>query len=390
MALKDFLDSHPATILAGVGVAVASTTVGVTNYVTGQQIENEKIKIEIAYKSDIASLKARLVSIERKIGVDEKSYFDVSRLILTPDRVRELDPTYKNMAAGAFFVVEPNMHHWKYSLTSEFELMKATLSDSGSKPVMGSFANALGKSNLHLWRGDEAFVIHAHPKKGFEAIAPKQISFFPYVTVQVIGVEEYMEILSDAVGQDDSKLPTTLERLDALGKNSDTQLTDMENVLATSPPETSGALDSKAVDASLSNPAEFGAKVERAGETKLEAEELLADLFRADLAGFLLAGVVHQTFFFPQMLSGSQSVLNTVQKKGNVLYVQSRLEFKSIEIEGRAGETPFFVDREVFLVTNPKALAFVTVQVPSVDGRSEAFSWVGQRLSGFRVPLGPR
>ncbi len=64
MALKDFIDSHPLAVLVGLSVAVASTTAGVTNYVAGQRIENEKTKIEVEYKSEISTLKTRLASIE--------------------------------------------------------------------------------------------------------------------------------------------------------------------------------------------------------------------------------------------------------------------------------------------------------------------------------------
>lgn len=381
MALKDFIDSHPLAVLVGLSVAVASTTAGVTNYVTGQRIENEKTKIEVEYKSEISTLKIRLASIERKLGSDEKGFFDVSQLVITQDRVKELDSSYKRMGGGVFFIAEPSMRDWKYSLTSELELAKVILGETDTDAMFSKLAPALGKPNVHLWRRSDTLVIHPKPKKGLEGIAPKKLVFFPSVLVQTLNTEDLPGIVSELhkTLNEDSEIEAISKRIDALHQETKKM----------SPLTATQASDPIGQQSNAPQPAqdERSAKIGSTGATKLETEEALAQLFRGDMAAIMLAGLIAQTMKLPQMFPGAQAALGSVQKKGNVLYVQSRTEFNDIEIDGKTGENKLFVDQEFFIVTNPKTIFVVKVQIPSIDGRSDAFPWIGQWLSGFRVLL---
>jgi hypothetical protein len=98
MGLKQFIDSSPLVALVGVAVAVGSATAAVTGFFAGQRAEVErtefkieKDRIDVDTKGQIASLQTRLASIERRVGSEDRSFFDVTRLIVTPDRIKELD-----------------------------------------------------------------------------------------------------------------------------------------------------------------------------------------------------------------------------------------------------------------------------------------------------------
>ena len=142
MGLKEFIETNPMIALLGVAITVGSTTAGVVTYFAGQKADVEKARIEseikiekgrleteiknevLASKTEIATLKTKLASIERRVGPEGPSFFDVTKLIVTPDGIKTLDPSYKTMAGGTFFIAEPSTRKWQYSHTSELEIMK--------------------------------------------------------------------------------------------------------------------------------------------------------------------------------------------------------------------------------------------------------------------------
>jgi len=91
MPLKEFIEAHPLSVFLGIVIATISGTAGFVTYVESSKYDSAKISLEIEHKSEVLALKTRLVSIERRLGEDEKTYFDVSRLVITPDQVKALD-----------------------------------------------------------------------------------------------------------------------------------------------------------------------------------------------------------------------------------------------------------------------------------------------------------
>ena len=152
---------------------------------------------------------------------------------------------------------------------------------------------------------------------------------------------------------------------------------------ADAPPVTNGAAGKSAprpADASSAATADEG-------DRQIATEQLLEGLFRGDIAQAMLMGLIGQNYGFTQMIDGSQATLKSVQKKGNVLYVQTSLKFNAAKLVGFDKPMDLTVEREIFVVSNSKHMYLVVVEVPSVDGRSPAYNWVGQWLSSVRIPV---
>ncbi|HEX8625923.1 MAG TPA: hypothetical protein VF782_12735, partial [Allosphingosinicella sp.] len=85
-----------------------------------------------------------------------------------------------------------------------------------------------------------------------------------------------------------------------------------------------------------------------------------------------------------QVIPEANLDITSIEKRGNVLYAQSRLKIGGGEKQqGKA----IIVATEMFVVTMPTRTILVRSVVPSRDGRSDAFQWVTRFLAGLRVPL---
>jgi hypothetical protein len=371
MGLKQFIDSSPLVALVGVAVAVGSATAAVTGFFAGQRAEVErtefkieKDRIDVDTKGQIASLQTRLASIERRVGSEDRSFFDVTRLIVTPDRIKELDTSYKTMAGGAFFICEPPMKAWHYTQTSELAIMKEMLAGDGENQRFGVLEEVLSKKNIHLWRATETFAVHPVAAKGKEGDAPSRLNYFPYVLVQVLSDQDVqrMATAADKLFQmSSSKIDETLKVLEVTARDLD----------SASKPATSTSASASEVTANAT----------------AKAEETLTKLFRGDLVPILLTGVIVQNMQLAESYSNVYVELKTAQKKGNVLYLETRIEFADIKVDGRETLARLIVDQEWFVVTSPSAIVIVKVQIPSIDGRGESYSWTGEWLAGLRLPV---
>jgi hypothetical protein len=350
MTLKKFLDSHPVATLIGLGAAVVSATASVTAYFGEHRVQTDKVRLEAEYKNEISSLKTRLASIERKVGGDEKSFFDITRMIVAPDQVRALGSVYSSRANGAFFVSEPSQSAWKYVLTTELSVMKeALLGSVPEEALLQVLGPALKLQNVHMWRADESVIVRPRARAGMERDAPARMKFYPYVIVQIM-TEQQIGSIFTSLGQatrDEEALARAVKTLRPLAE------------------------DSEAVK----------------GDRKLKVEEVLSEMFQGDAAAVMMVGFVNLTLSMPQLYANAKGAVTSAQKKGNVLYLQTRLEFADVQIEGRSERTQVLVDTEYFVITSPQSVFVVKVQVPSFDGRSEAFSWIAQWLTGLRIPL---
>lgn len=374
MKFKDLVDSHPLPILVGVAFTVASTTAGVVTFVESSKYEGEKIKIENEYRGDISNLKTKLASIERKIGADEKTYFDVSQLIITPDRVKALDGAYKSANDGEFFYALPVGERWIYDVVSELEFAALKLDHHDLYPGMKKFQTELGEKNVHIWRNKQNFTIIPRAKKGMENAAPKSVRFFPSVAVQYVRESDLKSAARAFVSdyEDESKFKKLTRQFDDLPKD-----------VQTSTP----VLADSATSSSIPATSHDTANQHISGERQLEMENSLNSLFRGDLAGLMLLGITSQAFQLTQLSEGVEVSLNSVQKKGNVLYMNISIKFTSANISELLKPTNITVDQEIFIVTNTKGLYIVKVEVPTIDGRSDAYPWVGQFLSSIRIPI---
>jgi hypothetical protein len=335
--LKEFIETHPLPTLVGVAIAAATAASGLAAYVASA----ERTRLEFGLRQEMSTLKSRLASIERRIGADEKTYFDVSRLVLPQEQVKTLSAEFRTAGDGAFYYVPPPGDGWEHRVTSEAELMAMKFGQSEAAFVgkETDLAKALGAKTVYVWRHKDGLTIDRSGKAGLRF---DKLVFFPMVVVQAI---------------DAKLLPSLAGRI----------------AEATSP----GAK-------AASSTAAAGADE---GERMLARERDLERAFRGDAAAVLLTGILTQTLNTPLLMGDVQASMNTVQKKGNVLYLQMSMRFPDATIEGSAARRTVVVDREVFVVTTPATVYMVQVEVPSIGGRAQAYEWVAQWLSGVRIPL---
>ncbi|MBP8265425.1 MAG: hypothetical protein KAX47_02650 [Zoogloea sp.] len=384
MTLKQFVEAHPLPTLVAVAVAAASTAAGVVTFTLGSKYESDKSKIEVEYKSDLSSLKARLASIERKLGSDDKTYFDVSQLVITPDRIKSLDQSYKSGGDGLFFYTSPIGEPWKYELTSEADLASLKMGAGDIDESLTKLLAAMAQKNVHLWRRDQTYALSPKARKGFEAAAPKTLKFFPMVAVQTMSEAQLKQVMGGLKSffDDESDLKKISNSLDRLLKDLKTTLPASSGASAAG-----NALPAASQSGAASAPLANDSKASTAADKQLELEGFLGTLFRGDMAAVVLGGIVAQTLQIPQLFEGAEGSLTSVQKKGNVLYIQMSLKFTNAQVAGFDKPVTLTVDREIFIVTNSKTLYIVQVEVPTLDGRSEAYPWVGQWLSSIRIPI---
>ncbi len=370
MGLRNFVDDHPLAILAVVATAVATATVGVTQKLADQHLENVKVAMESDYKSEIFTLKNRLASIERKVGDDEKKYFDISRLVVKNDKVKHLDPSLISAEQGNFFYAQPKGNRWKHSMISEFGLIKMKMPDFDMGPLEG-LSQVLGQKNINLWRRGDTLTINVTPKEGMEEFVPRKISFFPMVSVQVIHDDDFVDAVSG--------LGSFLHENSAFDELSD-KLDQLINMIDSQTSETSSKSSISAASSF-----EYSESDSDLIDAKQEMEEMLSKVFRGDLVAVMLGQVIETQFQLNQTYDDVHVQINTIQKKGNVLYFQVSKKFKDITIDDLPNKSSFTVDTEVFMVTNSKSLYIVQTELPSVDGRHDALPWVSEWLSGIRI-----
>ena len=389
MPLKEFIEAHPLSVFLGIVIATISGTAGFVTYVESSKYDSAKISLEIEHKSEVLALKTRLVSIERRLGEDEKTYFDVSRLVITPDQVKALDQQYQTAPENLFFYVIPSGDRWKYDTISEGELLRLKLGDVGGDSILSKLADVLVEKNIHIWRDSNVMTVLPAAKDGMADFAPKSLNFFPMVSVQVLSEKQFksaMNAMSSAVDDiSQSILSKEMEKI-----LTDAQVDSLEPSSASeSEPGTTSPVSSGVATNTLAT--EVGGQTDDQGkangQAKIEAEELLTKLWRGDLIGQFLVAIISTAEELTNAYEGVEVKFDSIQKKGNVLYLQLKIYFASVKILGVDAPQGLTVDREVFVVTNSKGLYVVTVEVPSTDGRSDAYAWVGQWLSGIRIPI---
>jgi len=382
----EFLKDHPISILAGVIITTGSIVAGGTNHLANSEHKIAINKLETKYINDVSSLKSRLASIERKFGDQDLSYFDISRLIIPSNRIKTLDSKYIPVNNGEFFYTKPVGDTWDYANISEGQLYSIKAGAGYQSDFDKKVANALDSKNIHLWKKNEDYVFSPLTKGNIITPSATKIRFFPMVAVQSMSEEDFksqLGNLNSVIEEEQSKdgaLGDLLDSISEVTAELEQELPDTDNGLSTDQqhtPQKFVSLQQKQTDIN----------VDQTGDQKLEIERQLAEHYRGDLTAFLLGGLIQQSIALSQTIQNVSFDLESVQKKGNVLYLQMSLRFLDVAIEGHSERQDLLVDREVFVVSNRDKLFIVQVEVPTLDGTSEAYSWVAQWLGGIRVPV---
>jgi hypothetical protein len=344
MTLKEWLDSNPLAAALGIAVTTASITAGVTTYFYDRAAERASKENSIFTEQ----LKGRLAGIERRIGTEEQTYFDVSRLIIRSSAVASLGPNYQNLTDGAVFVEAPSDGKWVQSVTSERELM----GQMAPETMLTTIPNVpmLNEKNVNLWRMGESIAV--------PTISGENFKFFPMIAVQVLDNEQLTRAwssLAAAMAGNTEEAPSS------------DSLKELQRTLGT-----------------LGDPSEHSSDKEIKQAAALD--EQLSSLFRGNIASVMLSGVLQNNLMQTQFLRNAEVDIRSVEKRGNVLYAQSALRIRSTA-SASDPPIPAVIASEWFIVTMPRKTVFIRTLIPSRDGRSEAFQWVTRFLAGIRIPL---
>jgi hypothetical protein len=117
--------------------------------------------------------------------------------------------------------------------------------------------------------------------------------------------------------------------------------------------------------------------------------ELLNTLYNKQMATMVLINKINTGMHLSQLLSEFSFSLDTMQKKGNLLYCRTSYEIHGIQLKINDVDpgSKLFVNMEDFFFGTKDDGVLTRVIVPSIDERSEAYAWINRWLSDFRVVL---
>jgi len=363
---KELVEGNPLTSLAVVAAAAVTATFSVTSYFNGseQKIRELESQHQLSTQKEslggqIAYLQGRLSSIERKVGTEGPSYLDVSGLVTTPDRAGSLGGEYKYYTDLKLYIAVPRNESWIYEVTTELKIGEKFLGVSISDAIaQAGIGKALTALPVHLWRGPGQFEVNTNNED-----LPK-LTLFPFVAVQSLDNNQYAQIIGAALAEDQEKGGEELKTLTELSTKLDAQANGVKSgeVLPSEEPKQD--------------------TTKTISDTRLAITNQLSDIFRSDLAGFMLFSQLSALYSFQSIFEGTSLRLVTAEKKGNVLYAHFLLTF--IDAKSKA---PVFWDRECFFVSGSSLSFLLLTSAPSNDRRPAESAWITNWLSSVRIPI---
>lgn len=120
------------------------------------------------------------------------------------------------------------------------------------------------------------------------------------------------------------------------------------------------------------------------GDETITDEDIaeLQEDYRGDSTGVMLLSQL--PILLPIGLPDVRPVLNTVQKKGNVVYAQSTIQIDGLEIDGEQYDT-FFIEREVMMISTRTDLWLIQTNVSTPDRISDSFQWIDDWFLRFGI-----
>jgi hypothetical protein len=116
--------------------------------------------------------------------------------------------------------------------------------------------------------------------------------------------------------------------------------------------------------------------------------EAMANAYRGDTVGFLLGSQLFMNTIAQRLFPNVECYLNSVQKVGNEVYVQSRTTVRDVETDSGERKT-FYITSERILISTSDSVYSVSTFVPDTEPvpRSASFLRVNEWLGDFAVIL---
>lgn len=384
VSLKKYIESHPAAALSTVIFATAGVVGGSSAWFYQQQssLVEERHKTEIDHveselSDQINDLKTRLVSIGRRVG-GEDLYLDVASIPIDNSSLRTLPSEFKSYQNGYYYVSVPTFEIWEHlEKQSQLDYFEMVFGEEFTQMLAQyeRLGNVLSERNMVMWRSPNSIDVELSSNP----IGVEQLKFWPIIQVMTID-SGYIDRMSQAIGEIfdfederdyEEELETLLDMLE-----SQTVIRDSEGAENGSASHSSDA----ASDLDNSEP-----RNQRDEFDQLVFADELTGIIDDDLAGFLLFDRIASGYQLAGTFGAKFRVLS-VEKKGNVLYAQTETIFDSQETATSSGGKVFLGEETFFIGIGDGGL-LVRVLVPSIEPRSDAYTWTQAWLTGLRVPL---
>jgi hypothetical protein len=359
VSLKKWLDNHPGPIALGIAVSVATTTAAITTYFTDQLHKAEQAQVENKHLSEVSDLKNRLSSIERRAGPEQsKRYVDVQSMQVSQSEVRNLADQFRSFDDGSFFLNAPKNQDWTYEFLSlpqsqRLGAFKLAFEQSNYSPELLA---TLEQNKQHVWYSKPAAESRYAFGSGELTLGGPLRS---NVRIQKITREQVVANASAAAGaggkwrsQSETKnVESTIDQIERLKK-----------------------------EASQDDSADS------------ETKGLFEHLYNGDTAGLVFVDILIQHLLIGMGGPNVSFGIVSAQKQLNVMYVDLELRLSRTKIEKsyddscKEGSGPTIViRREIFFVSYGSGAYLIWIEVPTCDGRSKAFEWISQWLTGLRL-----
>jgi hypothetical protein len=419
-SLKKWIENNPASTVISVIMSTAVVVSGVTGYFAkrieaddlGQQkvkfisdqttsdnsykdkinqLTSEKDNLSRDYAHQIDLLTQSLTSIKRGIG-DQKTYVDVHTLQIPVVEVRNLSIDFKEYDNNSFFVNQPKYGNWTYQYTTEGDANKLGPFKSiveEMEQLLGDRAKEILGSPAHVWVAppvaDFDFSMQGDTVSG--TLRPNIILMKISPEILSKKISGLGHALSDLKQNDEDRskqialVSKTIESLRAGETASDgTNGSSRQNENLPQNIQTKSATTSEQA---------INDKIEKADRINKQFDELYA----ADTAGFLFVDGLYRMFLASSAIEGSTFKIYSAQKIANVMYISADINISKAHITKTYGtdcsidQTDVDLNRELFFVSYGSDGYLIQTEVPTCNGRSDAFAWITQWLVGLRISI---
>ncbi len=366
---KERIENNVFVVVVVSSLAVGGTVAGVQEYFLKKEKEslNQSHTSEVKRLTNntdavISDLKTRLMSVKRRVGEDSE-YQDVSEFSITSSMVKGLNQDFTAYSSNRVFVDIPETGEWKHKATKKIELISALFGNEISEEdVKNTPFSDVMTLPIDLWVQD-SYVGVSLKSQGVFGEKIMALRLQPYLYVQVFD--------SDSIRKMSSLIASLAEEDSEEDDDVDKALLAVVNLLESNENQLP---ESDIVEIRL--------------KEKEELMENFSNIFNEDLASVVMMGDFMDSYMLSLSNVGVSFSLDSVQKQGNVLYMQSQVRFKegeSLEVEGEKNYAVW--DKETFFVGGRDYSVLIQASVPSFDGRSEHHSWIREWLSKFRVVI---
>ena len=354
-SFRNLLDSHPFFVLMAFLVSTAAITGGVVQW----NADVSSKLLQQKYEYTINNLKSRLASIRIGSGTDDL-LLSVADMQMPSSKIRSLSTKYSsfnyNGAPGRFYVSVPEFVDWSRRAMTSMDLIQERIPDISI--LSRADTNALTRDKWVVWQSPQNIEVSVQNRQGDNV----RMVLAPFVAVGKISYTDIEAAIKD-IDNTLSELQATIEqglRLLGVLLGDDSPRNSLVSIL----------LDGD--DAALS--------VDR-------TMDLLSILYSSDVAAHILNGQLSSGIATAALFNGTYN-LQAIERKGNVLYLQSITRL-SVEDDVNGSGSVYLV-QDYLSIGVGDHIVQVLVNVPSRDLTSDAYAWTRAWLASLRIPIEPK